>query len=214
MSDFQSRCEKLIHTYKENGQFWVSKNGTINLGKDPDKPLFSCFSFYPPKDSEELVAYIKENYKYHFPEELLKFYSFSNGVKMFTAKIAFPEVTYLAHSCLDVFGFSDRSPEGCPFDIRIEDLGRGKTIPKQWLKCGSYSEPPFFDIDYDIYIDLDGRVYLTKKRESEIIWKYDSFESCFCSLFDTLAQKDFTTIYPSPSDWSDMYFKRKKKKKG
>ena len=199
---FQEKCNNLIESYKKEkgNELWVSKNRTINLGKDPEKPLFSCFSFYPPIKEDRLLPYIKRNYKYRFPEELLSFYAFSNGAKLFTAKIAHEVFTYFAHPCLDVFGFSDKSPDGCPFDIRIEDLARGKKIPKQWLKCGQYSEPPYFH-DYDIFIDTkDGRVYLTKKRESEVLQEFASFDDCFSTLYDLLIQKDFQILYPQNFD--------------
>ena len=198
----QEKCEKLIETFKteRSAEFWISKNGTINLGKDPEKPLFSYHSFYTPIKNDNLLPYLEQAYKLPFPQQLLSFYSFSNGADLFTAKVMSLVVAdYFANPCLSIYGLSDRSPDGHPGDIRTEGLARGKKIPKEWLKCGHFSPLPFSDIYYDIFIDTtDEHIYMTKKRESVVIREFDSFDECYCSLFDELDQHDLSVIFPSP----------------
>ena len=187
---YAKRLESLKTEF--SGDCVTRKNGTLLLcpGKIP-KCRHMLFAALSDKLIKEFLA---DGYKNKFPEEYRQFLRYSNGAELFWTRRTTANGVPFAKSMLSFYGlprtqpFSRPNDEEEPFDLRVEDLARHAETPAAWLKCGSYYGDPSSKVLIDIFIDTEsGKVYACNKNESAVHNTWDSFDECFCSIFDSLA---------------------------
>lgn len=183
-----TRLESLKEQYKDNSV--VRKNGTLLL--DPGKIPKCRHMLYYGLDNTIICDYLEADYANVFPVEYKKFLLYTNGADLFWVKRTTAKGIPFAKSMLSFYGLPRTQPFGRPkdmeepFDLRIEDLARHKKTPKEWLKCGSYYSECDSKVLIDIFIDTEsGKVYACNKNECDVLDSWDSFDECFCSIFDS-----------------------------
>lgn len=189
-TEYIARLESLKEQYKDN--YITRKNGTVLLG--PSSIPRSRHMLFVGLDDETIKTFLEENYKNSFPEEYKTFLRYSNGANLYTVRVKTANGLCFAHNLFSIYGLPRTPPFGRPqemeepFDLRIEDLARHKKTPKTWLKCGSYCRDCNIKVDTSIFIDTaDGKVYACNKNECDVLDSWGSFDECFCSIFDSLA---------------------------
>lgn len=183
------RLEALKSEYADNNT--VRENGTLLLG--PGTIPRSRHMLFVGLEDELINDYLVAEYKLPFPEAYKDFLRYSNGANLFTVKINFiSSGNSFASNLFTIYGLPRTDPfsrPDCmeePYDLRVEDLGRHKKLPKTWLKCGAYYKDCNLDVRTDIFIDTEScKVYSCNKNECEIIDSWDNLDECLCAIFDS-----------------------------
>lgn len=165
------------------------KNGTMLLG--PDLIPNCRHMLFQPLTKEYINTYLISEYKNNFPEDYLSFLLYTNGANLYNVRLRISDFS-IAHPLFVIFGLPITPPFNRPqdmeepFDLRVEDLARHKSLPKTWLKCGTYTKDYNFDIQYDIFIDtLSNQVYSCCKNQRDIVDSWSNLDECFCSIFNS-----------------------------
>ena len=77
-----------------------------------------------------------------------------------------------------------------PLNISIEDLGRPKESPENWLKFGSFYYPDNLLKKIDLFVDVESlNVFAVDSEETvcSVVDNWKSIDECLCNLFDILS---------------------------
>lgn len=182
-----TRIERLLEASRTDSV--VQENGTILL--NPGKIPKCRHMIFKGLTDDVLREYLIADYKKPFPEEMATFLKQYNGCSLYWVRLFTNDRMSFAASLLSVYGLPMTPPfnrpknQDEPFDIRIEDLGRHKNVPKHWLKFGSYIRDYQFEYMAELFYDTLGKkVYACYKNEDQILDQWDSMDDCLCSLMD------------------------------
>lgn len=170
----------------------IRKNKTVLL--HPGDIPKSRFMLFEGLDQKTIKEFLIDKYNNLFPKEYIEFLKFSNGANLFTVRLKTKKFNF-AHDLFSIYGLPRIEPFDRPFDmeepfdLRVEDFARHKSIPSDWLKCGSYIK----DYDFrngitDIFIDTKtGKIYSCIKNNKDIVDSWDSLDACFVSIYNSFA---------------------------
>lgn len=166
----------------------VRKNGTVLLG--PGKVPRCRHMLFRGLEDEYIEEYLVSEYKNPFPEQYKEFLRIYNGAILFWGRLKTSTGISLACSMITVLGLPRTQPFGRPddmeepFDVRIEDLGRHKSLTK-YLKFGTYWRKDSDKRNFDLLINTEnGRVISCVRRDCVVCEEWNSIDECLCSLFD------------------------------
>lgn len=179
--------DELKKEYSEN--CIVRENGTLLL--EPGKIPKCRHMLFRELDKKTIEDYLVSQYENKFPSEYIEFLKYSNGANLCSVKLNTPKFSF-AEVLLVVFGLPFTPPFGRPldmeepFDLRVEDFGRHKEIPKTWLKCGTFIKDYNFRVTNDIFIDTkSNQVFACEKNQKDIIDRWNSLDDCLCSIYQS-----------------------------
>ncbi len=171
----------------------IRKNGTLLL-QPQNTPKCKHMIFKQLQD-EHLDEYIAPYFhEIIFPNDYSSFLKKYNGANLFSIKITSGKFS-IAHPMLVLLGLPMTKPFNRPldmeepFDIRIENLARHNSIPKDWIKCAIWTE-----IDNigkgkptDIFVESStNKVYACTKNDQKIIYEWENLDQCFCHIIKSL----------------------------
>ena len=170
----------------------VRENGTLLLNPS-NIPKCKHMIFQPLKD-EYIKEFIIPSFQgLAFPSEYSELLKNYNGANLFSIKITSGEFS-IAHSMLVFLGLPLTKPFNRPinmeepFDIRIENLARHKSIPKEWVKCAIWTEIKNIGKGQptDIFVDsITNKVYACAKNQHNILYSWNNIDECFCDIVKT-----------------------------
>ena len=184
---FLTFLSQLKDKYGSNVTF--TDNQVCLLGPH-EPPKIADHFFYSPMPNSAM-QHLARSYQGHFPDDLLKLYSYANGLDLFRTMRKISEEISLPASKISVYGMpilADRKHIE-PLNICLEDLSRLPGTPKNWLKFGCLRDISHgkFTNEYDLYVDTDeGKAYQVERCSTSlsIIRVWQSIDDCLCGLFE------------------------------
>lgn len=173
-------------------------------GKKDRARLYGVYENTPPLAEHivfepmptHIMQRMVDNYKLDFPKELLELFKNMNGAEFFwTIKYMGAKKIRIPVSKLTIYGIpiTNEREHLEPFNISVEDLGRPKGTPEEWLKFGSYYRPERLSERLDLFANTkNGKVYaIEHDRENCCVeQEWDSIDECLCGIFDLLIEKE------------------------
>ena len=153
-------------------------------------PIATHIVFLPmPTNIKNSMIY---NYKLIFPNDLLDLYNHMNGADLFWTTCLIGKSNRRIPICrFSLYGIplTDDRKYIEPYNISVEDLGRPKGTPCNWLKFGSFYFPDDLFRRIMLFVDVESlKVFAVdeEKTECSIVDSWDSVDECLCSVFDML----------------------------
>lgn len=184
----------LTDLIEKNGSNVVCTDNGVRLLAPQAPPQIAEHFLYRPMP-EAVLLHLITSYRRTFPEELLEFYTYANGLDLFRTMRKITDEISLPASRLSVYGvplLSDRKHLE-PFNISLEDLHHGPGTPDHWLKFGYFRDIFRGETrgEYDLYADTeDGKAYQTECDSPSLstVRCWQSIDACLCDLFEYLSK--------------------------
>lgn len=183
-SDTVKKVFNFIEQLKANStNTIVQKNGTMLLGYDKSRSPDARHIIYKPLSSREEKK-LQSSYRRKIPDELLEFYSITDGIDLFSFSCLYEGILIPCWSII-IYGlprsFSRSLDRTEPISIAIEDCRRADDCPDSWLFFGGYGS----DSQIQVFFDTDEihngicPVHACEVDTTHIIKTWPSFENWF-----------------------------------
>lgn len=185
---FLTKIDNLLGKYNNSSCKMIDEANLYGVfDSSPPLARHVVFNSMPQSIMQNTV----NNYKLHFPKQLLTIYKNMNGANLFWTTLAINENLHIPMNYLSIYGVPLRCDRKHlePFNISVEDLSRADDTPQNWLKFGCFCFPNDSVERYDLFINVDTEATFAVESRTEscdIIFSWDSIDECLCDILDKL----------------------------
>lgn len=158
---------------KKGDELWENPNADIRM----NKYIHKKYAAIDEPIIQQMERSLQSRWNVKFPKWYHSFLQYANGISVFYGAIALHGYQIINRTNLDWES---------PCSLEIENLGRHKNVPKEWLFIGGY----VYD-GTEIVIDTkkeSSEVFCLYNETDEIVCSWNSFEEFLCNELKRLQQ--------------------------